>query len=140
MRKLSKNTRSNLITYGMVAAAYVIMQVLVLTGHVSSAIQGQLIPICVYICMAVSLNLTVGILGELSLGHAGFMSVGAFTGVTVAMSLQSAPGPLRLVLAIIVGGILAAVAGVIVGVPVLRLRKLPNRARRMRTLFLRLLL
>lgn len=39
--------------------------------------------------MAVSLNLTVGILGELSLGHAGFMSVGAFSGVVAAISLQS---------------------------------------------------
>lgn len=124
MKKISKTTRSNFITYGIVIVAFVIMQVLISTGNLSNALMGQLIPICVYICMAVSLNLTVGILGELSLGHAGFMSVGAFTGVVVAMSLQGAvaSGPVRLVLAIIVGGIMAAIAGVIVGVPVLRLR------------------
>ncbi|MBQ9268205.1 MAG: branched-chain amino acid ABC transporter permease [Oscillospiraceae bacterium] len=122
MKKISKTTRSNLITYAMVVAAFVIMQILSVTGHVSNSLAGQLVPICVYICMAVSLNLTVGILGELSLGHAGFMSVGAFTGVVVAMSIQSAPGPVRLILAIVIGGIMAGIAGVIVGVPVLRLR------------------
>ena len=122
MKKISKTTRSNLITYAMVVAAFVIMQILSVTGHVSNSLAGQLVPICVYICMAVSLNLTVGILGELSLGHAGFMSVGAFTGVVVAMSIQNAAGPVRLVLAIVIGGIMAGIAGVIVGVPVLRLR------------------
>ena len=124
MKKLSKNTRSNIITYGIVIAAFVVMQILVSGGKVSNSLSGQLIPICVYICMAISLNLTVGILGELSLGHAGFMSVGAFSGVILAMSIQDAvpSGPVRLLLAIIVGGIMAAIAGIIVGVPVLRLQ------------------
>ena len=124
MKKMSKTTRSNIITYGIVVVAFVVMQILIMTGNLSNSLTGQLVPICVYICMAVSLNLTVGILGELSLGHAGFMSVGAFTGVVVAMSLQGAiaSGPIRLLLAIIVGGLMAAVAGIIVGVPVLRLR------------------
>lgn len=73
--------------------------------------------------MAVSLNLTVGILGELSLGHAGFMSVGAFTGVVTAMSLQSAipSDGVRLALAIVMGAIFAGIAGTLVGIPVLRL-------------------
>ena len=124
MKKLSKTTRSNIITYGIVVVAFVVMQALIMTGNLSNSLMGQLVPICVYICMAISLNLTVGILGELSLGHAGFMSVGAFTGVVVAMSLQNAvaSGPVRLLIAIIVGGLMAAVAGIIVGVPVLRLR------------------
>ncbi len=122
--KLSKNAKSNAITYGIVIVFFIVMQILSGTGHLSSSLTGQLIPICVYICMAISLNLTVGILGELSLGHAGFMSVGAFTGVVVAMSLQSAvpSGPVRLILAIIVGAVMAAIVGVLVGVPVLRLR------------------
>ena len=88
MKKISKTTRSNIVTYAMVILAFVIMQSLIAGGQVSSALKGQLVPICVYICMAISLNLTVGILGELSLGHAGFMSVGAFTGVIAAMSLH----------------------------------------------------
>ena len=71
---------NNMITYGMVIAAYLIMQLLISGGHVSSLVKGLLVPFCIYVIMAVSLNLTVGILGELSLGHAGFMCVGAFTG------------------------------------------------------------
>ncbi len=124
MKKISKTTRSDFITYLAVILVYVVVQALVNAGSVSYALQGQLVPICVYICMAVSLNLVVGISGELSLGHAGFMSVGAFSGAVAAMSLQNmvAAGPLRLLIAVIVGGIFAAIAGVIVGVPVLRLR------------------
>ena len=48
------------------------------------SLKGQLVPICVYVVLAVSLNLTVGISGELSLGHAGFMSVGAFAGIVMS--------------------------------------------------------
>ena len=122
MKKLSSNTRSNLITYGIVIAAFAVMQILSAGGHLSNSLTGQLVPICVYICMAISLNLTVGILGELSLGHAGFMSVGAFAGAIAAASAQGLPDPARLILAIVCGGILAAIAGVVIGVPVLRLR------------------
>ena len=124
MKKLQSSARSNAVTYGIVIAAFILIQILNATGHLSNSLRGQLVPICVYICLAVSLNLTVGILGELSLGHAGFMSIGAFSGIVVAMSLQSAipSGPVRLLLAIVVGGIMAAIAGVIVGVPVLRLQ------------------
>lgn len=83
-----------------------------------------MVPICVYIVMAVSLNLTVGILGELSLGHAGFMSVGAFSGVVAAISLQPIipNGTLRLIVAVIIAGAVTAVAGILIGIPVLRLK------------------
>ena len=123
-KTLNKSARSNFITYGMVIVLFVILQVMASQGMISSSLQGQLVPICVYIVMAVSLNLTVGILGELSLGHAGFMSVGAFTGVVTAMSLQNsvANGPIRLILAVIIAGIFAAIAGILIGIPVLRLR------------------
>ena len=74
--------------------------------------------------MAISLNLTVGVLGELSLGHAGFMSLGAFTGVIAAISLQGqiTAEPLRLGIAMLAGAVIAGVAGFVVGVPALRLR------------------
>lgn len=127
MKKLTpgrKRLINNSITYAIVIAAFVILQVLNAGGMLSSSLQGQLIPICAYIVMALSLNLVVGISGELSLGHAGFMSVGAFSGVVTAMSLQQAipNGAVRLAVAMVVGAVLAGIAGVIVGVPVLRLR------------------
>ncbi len=119
-----KKLMNNAVTYGIVIAAYIIIQLLTAGGMVSPSIQGQLVPICAYITMAISLNLVVGFSGELSLGHAGFMSVGAFSGVVVSMSLQEIipSGPVRLAVAMVVGAVLAGVAGFIVGVPVLRLQ------------------
>ena len=114
---------NNMITYGMVVAAYIIMQVLVGTGHISSLMKGLLVPFCIYVIMAVSLNLTVGILGMLSLGHAGFMWVGAFAGALLSTCMYGAIKlTLGLVIAILIGAVTAALFGVIIGIPVLRLR------------------
>ena len=138
--KMSKKFRSNLITYAMVIIAFIICQIAIdgkiIDGFkMSRSLKGQLVPICVYIVMAVSLNLTVGISGELSLGHAGFMSVGAFSGIIVSSWLVSAFGgsksalavladdkTVRLIIALIAGGVMAGIAGVLIGIPVLRLR------------------
>lgn len=123
-KALRHGMRSNIITYGLVIVAYMAIQAVQATGNLTSSLQGQLVPICAYIVMAISLNLTVGVLGELSLGHAGFMSLGAFTGVIVSVSLQNpiALGPVRLGLAMLAGGLIAGLAGFVVGVPALRLR------------------
>ena len=120
----SKRGRDTLLSFGIVIAAFIIVQALIAGGMLSSQIKGLLVPICAYVVMAVSLNLTVGILGELSLGHAGFMSVGAFAGIVTTTCLADVIplAPLRLAVAVIVGAVFAAVAGVIVGVPVLRLK------------------
>jgi len=123
LKKMSKTTRTTFITYGFVAVAFIVLQVLNGTGGLSPLLSGMLVPICAWVVMAISLNLTVGILGELSLGHAGFMSVGAFMGTTAAISLQQSveSAPLRLAIAIVVGAIFAAVVGFLIGIPVLRL-------------------
>lgn len=122
--KLSKYTKKSFITYGTVIAVYAVLMILTPMGALSSTMKGLLVPCCAYIVAAVSLNLTVGVLGELSLGHAGFMSVGAFTGTTVAMLLKDTVEPvwLRILIALAVGAVFAAIAGAIVGIPVLRLR------------------
>lgn len=123
-KKLNKFTLTNIKAYGLVLIAFIILFPMQSAGMINNSISGQLVPICTYIVMAISLNLTVGFLGELSLGHAGFMSVGAFTGVITAICLQDSvtADPVRLLLAIIVGGIAAGIAGFIIGIPVLRLR------------------
>lgn len=114
---------NNMITYGMVVIAYVIMQLLVSTGHISSLMKGLLVPFCIYVIMAVSLNLTVGILGELSLGHAGFMCVGAFAGALFSKCMKGAMDPtVSLLIAIVIGALAAALFGFLIGIPVLRLR------------------
>ncbi|MGI6000808.1 amino acid ABC transporter permease [Lachnoclostridium sp. An131] len=124
MRNLSKTTRSNLITYGMVIAAYIIVEIFLRADMVSSLMEGLLVPLCVYVILAVSLNLTVGISGELSLGHAGFMCVGAFAGATFSKCVEEVitSSLLRFPLAILVGTAAAALFGILVGIPVLRLK------------------
>lgn len=124
MKAWNKSTKSNLITYGMVIAAYVIMEILMKAGMVSSLLQGLLVPLCTYVILAVSLNLVVGISGELSLGHAGFMCVGAFASAFFSNYTKEAitVSGLRFFLAILIGAAVAALFGFLIGIPVLRLR------------------
>lgn len=114
---------NNMITYAIVVVAYIVVQILMGTGHMSSLMKGLLVPFCIYVIMAISLNLTVGILGELSLGHAGFMCVGAFSGALFSKCMKGAIDPtVSLVIAVIIGAAVAAVFGVLIGIPVLRLK------------------
>lgn len=124
LRTTKKSSLNAFVNYGIVIVAFVVIQMLRGQDLLSNSLQSLLVPVCCYVVMAISLNLTVGILGELSLGHAGFMSLGAFSGIVASVALQSAipVAPLRLAIAILVGGIFGGIGGVIVGVPVLRLR------------------
>ena len=113
-----------MITYLMVIVIFLVVEILVFTGNVSSLLQGLLVPLCAYIILAVSLNLTVGILGELSLGHAGFMCVGAFTSAFFSkctVDTITASG-LRYFLALLIGAAAAGICGILIGIPVLRLK------------------
>ncbi len=123
-RNAIKSRISSFSCYGLVTAAFIIVTALNQSGGLNKKMQGLLVPVCCYIIMALSLNLTVGVMGELSLGHAGFMSLGAFTGVIVSQSLLSAvPNDIiRLIIAIAAGAAVAAVGGFLIGLPVLRLR------------------
>ena len=123
-KSLKKTTKVDFATYLGVIAVFIVVTVLQNGGMLNRKTIGLLVPICCYMSMAVSLNLTVGILGELSLGHAGFMSVGAFSGVIVSQSLLTAVpnAPVRLAIAMVVGAIFAAIVGLLVGTPVLRLQ------------------
>ena len=120
---LKSPMRKNISIYALVIIGYIVMQCMIQTGNITSVLRGQLVPICAYIVMAISLNLTVGILGELSLGHAGFMSIGAFSGVVAATSLESIIpfAPLRLAVSMAIAAAFAGAAGFLIGIPVLRL-------------------
>ncbi len=124
--KITKNFKNNLITYSIVIIAYVVVQILLGTGNISSLMKGMLVPLCIYAILAVSLNLTVGILGELSLGHAGFMCVGAFSSAffskLMGIVAPGMPGALRFFIAILIGAVVAGLFGVLIGIPVLRLK------------------
>ena len=121
---MSKTSKQNFITYAMVIVVYVIFQTLSATGNLSSLMQGLLVPLCTYSILAVSLNLTVGVLGELSLGQAGFMCVGAFSSAffTACMKDTITNDLLRFILAFVVAAVCAGICGILIGIPVLRLK------------------
>lgn len=122
--KISKNMKDNMITYGIIVIAFIFVEIFMATGHMSSLMQGLLVPLCVYVILAVSLNLTVGILGELSLGHAGFMCVGAFAGAFFSKCTEHVISAdiLRFIIALLIGAVSAGLIGFLIGMPVLRLR------------------
>ncbi len=124
MNTKNKVFRQNAITYAIVLIAFIIIEPLNATGRLSSSMSGLLVPFCYYIILAVSLNLVVGILGELSLGHAGFMCVGAFASAFFTMCTKDTitNATLRFLLAVLVAAAVAAVFGVLIGIPVLRLK------------------
>ena len=123
--QISSGRRINdIATYGVAIILFTTMFALRNYGMLSRSVSGYLIPVCVYIVLAISLNLVVGISGELSLGHAGFMGVGAFAGIVVAACLKGVidNDVIRLLIAMVGGGLFAGIAGVLIGIPVLRLR------------------
>lgn len=119
LTKITKNT----ITILAIVIIYAIVSYLVYSGNASRQMTNMLISISSYIVLAVSLNLVVGLLGELSLGHAGFMSVGLFSGCLFSIQLAEVlPMGIRLPAAMILGGLVAALFGLIIGLPALRLK------------------
>lgn len=116
--------RSRTASFIIVLVGYLIIELMLQTGNLSSLFQSLLVPVTCYIVAALGLNLNVGISGELNLGQAGFMSVGAFTAVCVSGYLASSipSAILRLFIAIVVGAIVAGLFGFIIGIPVLKLQ------------------
>lgn len=125
---MKKQKLNNLITLGGTSVLCVVMAVLYSAGALDGnhMLKGMLVLIGIHIIWALSLNLTVGILGELSLGHAGFMCVGAIFGGTVSQIIRAnaaeCPSGIRLLITLVVSGIMAAVFGLLIGIPVMRLR------------------
>lgn len=120
---VKKAFSKNSITIYIVVIFYAVISGLIYSGNASRQLSNMIISISCYIVMAVSLNLVVGVLGELSLGHAGFMSVGLFSGCLFSIATaDTLPLILRLPLSMIIGGLFAAAVGLVVGLPALRLR------------------
>lgn len=111
------------INYIVVFAATVVFTLLSSFGGLKSSDIYMLEKIAIAIILAVSLSMVVGFLGELSLGHAGFMCIGAYLGGKTAVVLEPIIGEYpTLIVSLLVGGLVAALFGVIIGLPALRLR------------------
>ena len=125
MINFKKFKLNHYINYIVIGILLIVLGVMTLTGYrFDSSLLYLLEKIAISIILAVSLSLVVGFLGELSLGHAGFMCVGAYLGGKVASLLVPALGNgiLTLLISLVVGGVVAAACGVIIGIPALRLR------------------
>lgn len=96
---------------------YAVVQVLISTGIVNFYYQNMLITIAINIMLAVSLHLIIGITGQFSIGHAGFLAVGAYISAIATMELH-----LPFLVGIILGAVVATLAGLLVGIPSLRLK------------------
>ena len=116
--------RGRVLSFALVIAAYIALSSMMSAGKLSRLFVGLLVPVCCYIVAAIGLNLNVGVSGELNLGQAGFMSIGAFTGICVSGRLAAAmpSAGVRLFLAILMGTLLAALCGILIGIPVLKLQ------------------
>ncbi len=114
----------NCINYIGVTAVTVVFSVLYFTGELKTSYANLLVQIGYSIILAVSLNLVVGFLGELSLGHAGFMCVGAYLGTFLSIQLNGVIESkiICLLISMLIGGVVAAVFGFLVGLPALRLK------------------
>lgn len=126
LQKLKAAKWKHYINYVVVGAIGLVYTILALTGGLKSSTTMLLEKVSISVIAAVSLSLVVGFLGELSLGHAGFMCIGAYLGGKVSALLEPVLGRsnmlLNFIIALIVGGVCAAVFGAIIGLPALRLK------------------
>ena len=117
-KKLNKSTLLNII---LAVGVYAAVTAMIQGGFLGRQAMSIIVPCCINVILAVSLCLLVGFLGELTLGHAGFMSIGAYSGALVTNAIDL-PAPVELIIGLAVGGIMAAIFSLIIGLPVLRLR------------------
>lgn len=124
MKKFKDMKLSRNLNYIVLGAIMVLCIILSLCGVIKTSAVYLLEEMAIKIILALSLSLVVGFLGELSLGHAGFMCVGAYLGGKVAAVL-AAPmgnGMLTLIISLLVGGACAGICGFLIGLPALRLK------------------
>lgn len=126
-----QNVLSGYIVNFIVCAALVALAMMGGSLGVSTKASTMIWQCCYFVILACSLNLVLGFLGQLSLGHCGFMAIGAYSAALISLAFQRAgfytekSGPqfmLVLLVCIIAAGVLAAIMGLIVGIPALRLK------------------
>jgi len=108
----------------LIAAFLFLGNMIVSGGFINRAQSSVVLQVGIYMILAVSLNIVTGYLGQLPLGHAGFMAVGAYAGAIFwkSAAVASLPSGLTIVFGLIIAGIVAAIFGVAIGIPALRLR------------------
>ncbi|NLY65948.1 MAG: branched-chain amino acid ABC transporter permease [Tissierellia bacterium] len=114
---MNRFNKKNIFTIVGLVLFYITVQILFNIGILDSYMELNIILICINIILAVGLNLITGFTGQFSLGHAAFMSIGAYTSAVLTAKLGQ-----PFFIGIILSGIVAALAGVLIGIPTLRLK------------------
>jgi branched-chain amino acid transport system permease protein len=130
MKEIISDRKRHGINFLLVFAIFSILIILIKYKFISSYIEGIIMSACIAVIMGTSLNIATGFLGQIALGHAGFMSVGAYTSAIITIALRNSNilvgsltnDILRFAVGTLAGGILAAIFGVLVGIPALRLK------------------
>ncbi|MEJ9212143.1 branched-chain amino acid ABC transporter permease [Bacillus smithii] len=112
-----RHTKGFWLSIILALAAFAVVQFLITGQILNSFYLNTLFLIGINIILAVSLHLIIGITGQFSIGHAGFLAVGAYASAIMTMKFQ-----LPFSAALLIGGVAAAVAGLIIGIPTLRLK------------------
>jgi branched-chain amino acid transport system permease protein len=134
MKTKQQVLKSYIVNAVAVVLLYLILLGAIQTGSITRYLQGIVMTIFINIILATSLNLTTGFLGQIAIGHAGFMSIGAYTAALFVKYIQSTgvvmladgdptpQGQVFFLVSLVVGGLLATVFGLLVGIPALRLK------------------
>lgn len=122
MAKISK--KNYIINVLAIILVFLLLKFFISNGVISRYYLGIIIFICINIVLATSLNLATGFLGQLALGHAGFMAIGAYVSAITAISLKGTglPNTVMLIISLLLAGIFAGVVGIAIGIPALRLK------------------
>jgi branched-chain amino acid transport system permease protein len=110
------NNKKEMLALVVCIAFYAIVQGMIMLDVIGPFWELNLVLICINVILAVSLNLINGFTGQFSIGHAGFMAVGAYFGAVLTVKLQ-----LPFIVAIMGGAAAAGLLGFIIGLPTLRL-------------------
>ena len=113
------NFSKKILNLLLIVAVYGIIQILISLNILGDYYQVTLTTICINIILAVSLNLVTGFTGQFSLGHAGFMAIGAYACAIITRSYNS---PVAFIIGVLAAAVLAAIVGILVGIPTLRLK------------------
>lgn len=115
------NILSFSVSLGLFVIFLLVINGIITGGTISNYYSKVIMLIGINIILAVSLNVATGYLGQLPLGHAGFMAVGAYASA-IFMKATALPAFAAIPIGLIIGGLVAAIFGLIIGIPALRLR------------------
>ncbi|MDI9520298.1 MAG: branched-chain amino acid ABC transporter ATP-binding protein/permease [Bacillota bacterium] len=121
---MNKKTKAILLNLFAVIFLFLTVVILMSTGVLNNYLSNILITVLITIIMTTSLNVTTGLLGQLALGHAGFMAIGGYTSAILTKIVLADLGfsfGLSLPISLIAGGLVAALFGMLIGIPALRL-------------------